>query len=180
MLYNVRTLENNLPCYYFIGLHSSIQCHVGIHRKYVKVGIHRAGIYLEKIHLLNKFLCGKYAFPIKLKMYSFLVLITYYNYYTLNSYKITQNELDTIHFIPIRNTIHSNIHTLIIYILKMLAFCMYSIVLLYDHLYSCIIICTNVLFIVCWCTYIHLYSVQYFYTSSMDHSLYLYKGYVQG
>ena len=36
MLYNVRTLENNLPGYYCIDLHStSIHCHVGLYRKYV-------------------------------------------------------------------------------------------------------------------------------------------------
>ena len=64
----------------------------------------------------------------------------------------------------------------------MLEFCMYNIVLMYDHLYSYIIIYTNVLFIVYGCTYmyIHLYSEQYFYTSRMDHSLYMYKGNVQG
>ena len=64
----------------------------------------------------------------------------------------------------------------------MLELCMYTIVLLYDDLYSYIIIYTNVFFIVYWCTYmyIHLYSVQYLYTYSMEHSLYLYKGNVQG
>ena len=179
MLHNGRTLENNLPCYYFIDLHlTSIQCHVVLYRKYDKVGIHRAGIYLEKIHLLKNVHGEKYAFQIKLKMYSFLLLITYYKYYTQNVYRITQNKLDTFHYIPISKTIHSNIHILIIYILKMLELCMYNIVLLYYHLYSHIIIYTNVLFIVYWCTYmyIHFYSVQYFYTSIMEHSLYLSKG----
>ena len=66
--------------------------------------------------------------------------------------------------------------------LKMLEICRYNIVLLYNQLYSYIMIYTNVLFIVHWCTYMsmHLYSEQYFYTSSMDHSLYLYKGKAQG
>ena len=48
---------------------------------------------------------------------------------------------------------------------------MNNIVLLYDHLYSYIIIYTNVFFIVYLCTYmyIHLYLVQYFYTSSIHY-----------
>ena len=34
MLYNVRTLEINLPYYYFIELHStSFHCHVGLYKK---------------------------------------------------------------------------------------------------------------------------------------------------
>ena len=59
---------------------------------------------------------------------------------------------------------------------------MYNIVLPYDQLDSHIIIYTNVLFIVYWCTYMYmyLYSEQYYYTSSMEHSLYLYKSNVQG
>ena len=95
----------------------------------------------------------KYAFEIKLKMYSFLVLITYY----LD--RITQNELDTLHYIPISNTIHSNIHNIrIIYILNILECCMYNNVLQYDQLlYSYIIIYTNVLFIIYWCTYMYMY-----------------------
>ena len=113
-------------------------------------------------------------------MYSFPVFITYY--YILNLDRITQNELDTFHYIPISNTIHSNIHILIIYILKMLEFFMYNIVLLYDQLYSHIIIYNNVFVIVYWCTYMYmyLYSEQYYNTSSMEHSLYLYKSNVQG
>ena len=64
----------------------------------------------------------------------------------------------------------------------MLEFRMYNIVLLYDQLYSYIIIYTNAFFIVYWSTYMcmHLYSERYFYTSSMEHSLYLYKGNVEG
>ena len=122
----------------------------------------------------------KYAFQNKMKRFSFLVLITYY--YTLNLYKITQNQPDTTHNTLIGNTYHSNMHILIIYILKMLEICMYNIVLLYDQLYSLIMIYTNVLFIVHWCTYMymHLYSEQYFFTSSIDHSLCLYKGKAQG
>ena len=63
----------------------------------------------------------------------------------------------------------------------MLVIFMYNIVLLYDQLYSYIMIYTNVFFIIYWCTYMymHLYSEQYVYTSSMEHSLYLYKGNVQ-
>ena len=142
MLYNVRIHENNLPGYYFIDLHStSVHCHIGLFRKYVKVSIHRTGIYLENIHLLNNVFREKYEFQNKSKMYSFLILITYY--YILNLDRITQNELDTFHYIPISNTIHSNIHILIIYILKMLEFFMYNIVLLYDQLYSHIIIYNN-------------------------------------
>ena len=104
-------------------------------------------------------------------MYSFLILITYY--YILNLDRITQNELDTFHYIPISNTIHSNIHILIIYILKMLEFFMYNVVLLCDQLYSCIIIYNNVFSIVYWCTYMYmyLYSEQYYYTSSMERAL---------
>ena len=65
-VYNVRTHENNLPGYYFIGMHStSVHCHVGLYRKYVKVGIHRAGIYLENIHLLNNVFREKYEFQNK-------------------------------------------------------------------------------------------------------------------
>ena len=94
-------------------------------------------------------------------MNSFLELITYY--YTLN--------LD----IHISNYIHSNIHILIIYILKILELCMDTIVLLYDQLYLCIIIYPDVFFIAYWCTYmyIHLYSVQYF---CMEPLLYMYIG----
>ena len=64
----------------------------------------------------------------------------------------------------------------------MLEFVMNNIVLLYDQLYSHIIIYNNVFFIVYWCTYMYmyLYSEQYYYTSSMEHSLYLYKSNVQG
>ena len=70
MLYNVRTHENNIPGYYFIDLHStSVHCHVGLYRKYVKVGIHRAGIYLENIHLQNNVFREKYEFQNKSKMY---------------------------------------------------------------------------------------------------------------
>ena len=180
MLYNVRTLENNLPCYYIIDLYpTSIHSHVGLFRKYVKVGIHRAGIYLENIHLLKNVFWEKYMFQNKLKMYTFLVLITYY--YTLNLDEIAQNKLYTLYYIHISNIIHSNRHILIIYIFKMLEFFMYNIVL-YDELYSYIMIYTNVFFIVYWCTYMymHLYLEQYFYTSSMKHSLYLHKGNVQG
>ena len=68
MLYNVRTHENNLPGYYFIDLHStSVHCHVGLFRKYVKVGIHRAGFYLENIHLLNNVLGKNMCFTINRK-----------------------------------------------------------------------------------------------------------------
>ena len=111
-----------------------------------------------------------------MKRFSFLVLITYY--YTLNLYKIKQSQPDTIHNTLISNTYHSNMHILI---LNMLEICMHNIVLLYNQLYSYIMIYTNVLCIVHWCTYMymHLYSEQYFYTSSMDHSLYLYKGKAQ-
>ena len=86
-----------------------------------------------------------------MKRFSFLVLITYY--YTLNLYKITQNQPDTINNTLISNTYPSNMHILIIYIIKMLEICMYNIVLLYNQLYSYIMIYTNVLFIVHWCTY---------------------------
>ena len=58
---------------------------------------------------------------------------------------------------------------------------MYNILLLYGHLHSYIMIHTNELFITYWptCMCTHLYSEQYFYTSSMDHLLYMYKGNVQ-
>ena len=64
----------------------------------------------------------------------------------------------------------------------MLEFFMYNIVLLYDELYSYIMIYNNVFFFVYWCTYMYmyLYSEQYYYTSSMEHSLYLYKSNVKG
>ena len=115
-----------------------------------------------------------------MKRFSFLVLITYY--YTQNLNKITLNQPDTTHNTLISNTYHSNMHILIIYILKMLEICMYNIVLLYNQLYSYIMIYTNELFIVHWCTYMYmqLYSDQYFFTSSIDHSLCLYKGKAQG
>ena len=73
MLYNVRTLENNLPCYYIIDLYpTSIHSHVGLFRKYVKVGIHRAGIYLENIPLLkNVFLWKNICFKTNCKFIHF-------------------------------------------------------------------------------------------------------------
>ena len=80
MLYNVRTLENNLPCYYFIDIHlPSIQCHVGLCRKYDKLGIHRSGIYLEKIHLLNACVSSRGAQSTEL-------VSLYIGYWTLNNY----------------------------------------------------------------------------------------------
>ena len=93
-----------------------------------------------------------------MKRFSFLVLITYY--YTLNLYKITQNQPDTIHNTLISNTYHSNMHILIIYILRMIEICIYNIVLLYNHLYSYIMMYTNVLFIVHWCTYMYMHLYQ--------------------
>ena len=181
VLYNVGTTEEKILYYYFIDQHSTpFHYHVGLYRRYEKVGIYRAVIYLENIHLLKNVFVKKYAFQNKMKCFSFLVLITYY--YTLNLYKITQNQPDTTHNTLISNTYHSNMHILIIYILKMVEICMYNIVLLYNQLYSYIMIYTNVLCIVHWCTYMymHLYSDQYFFTSSIDHSLCLYKGKAQG
>ena len=52
MLYNVGTTEEKILYYYFIDLHSTpFHYHEGLYRRHEKVGIYRAVIYLENIHL---------------------------------------------------------------------------------------------------------------------------------